>query len=1013
MVSWPDAYAVVHALERMLNVPKYLPKEKGVRLNQLHRRGLLGSDALQVEMVVNDSGHILFEAGHPPQGGFAVLLPWRHVDGSVRALKIWHEKFKDKLNEETVSTMNRRLEILWESFVSNGIERHIAAFRGYYNPIMKWIMDPKNIRIQFETSGYEFEWAEGHPLQTVLGADIPKGKAAQRKQLKSLEMIHNNFRTLVREVSANGVRLPDFNWKNIVANDDGELKLIDIDSIWVPAMEDEGIKGIPTTTRDFSHPQLSLTPCPQPLDGNSLFIIEAEWYQYHQLDLSFRCALEFYPQWLEVLGKSTGSMDMISPLSGDRIVNSNNTDNYEALLKDASAELRADLEKFRAWSRSDLDEVEKPIWIDIPSSSMFDFSSLFETKSLNEANGILKELGYKKRIHKNILSDYLEQKNIQELLEIDGIWGGGSSGALEKNMIVNSLLRLLHRQSIRGSSRRTHPAPPPPPSPLPMVDDPEDDKQYVKTKFFDDNGELHDSHWKDFRDKFSRAGVPYSGKEIEVELNKLTVPDLKKFTKKLNLQGLSQSRKADIIQAIVDEMEKGPDQAGWGGFVPGVVGDDGEFHKKTTPYVSTPTRRGPSRSQPYRGGVREGIRTKQPQRLRGGGDLVATSSPLGDRSTRMPQQSRIIVAPITSSDSIDTNEPYFIERQEKRGKFGWVEFIKLRPIPNLFIVFALLLSWHLIPELSAGLTDSAAIITGVVFWLMMQLYLTGYVYSVDEVTGYDAGFKKWDNGIYRNTPDDYRFDDKYLLQYAYEMKPVWVLLILCGILSVVTSFFPSPLHETFPEFFKLEMWFAVIHLILVIILFVRWSSFQSPSSNNFTLITKILMFSAISTIILAVVASQWEIFSGPEVKGFSIGGFYFGVIVTTMLLLFNRFTSFNILTDKYPIFDRLNVFLTLSIFPIFCGFNIDVETYANKHTLGILLLLISTWYLVELASLLQENDAIKAHIAGHNRGHDIDFQLSLLYRIFYSLLPLVLIILCMMLLGMVEIPGAEPSWIWD
>lgn len=188
-------------------------------------------DWLFVDSKVKNRGKILRNKKGRPiarKGGWCKVYKCE-IEGEVKALRLW------------ISDMEK-------------LEMHKRS-----DAISKFIRDnPSKYFINFEyiTEGYEFngntypiiimDWCKGRPLKEFITDCIDDGN------VEEILEVARKFLELTIELDKLGISHGDLQHDNIIITESGEIKLVDYDSMYVPALA--GCKDIILGKEGYQHP---------------------------------------------------------------------------------------------------------------------------------------------------------------------------------------------------------------------------------------------------------------------------------------------------------------------------------------------------------------------------------------------------------------------------------------------------------------------------------------------------------------------------------------------------------------------------------------------------------------------------------------------------------------------------------------------------------------------------------------------------------------------------------------
>lgn len=173
------------------------------------------------------------QGGHPVEknvkllryaGGFCVVYPYE-VRGRKYAVRLWHTPVQSvQDNLETILSMVKRSELPY--FVPcNYVQNAIMTARGMQPAI---VMD----------------WVEADSLKKYIGSNIDRPAV--------LMELANDFLRMTTTLHKSGISHGDLQHGNILVRYNGELTLVDYDSMYVPGMQNvpDEIKGL----EGYQHP---------------------------------------------------------------------------------------------------------------------------------------------------------------------------------------------------------------------------------------------------------------------------------------------------------------------------------------------------------------------------------------------------------------------------------------------------------------------------------------------------------------------------------------------------------------------------------------------------------------------------------------------------------------------------------------------------------------------------------------------------------------------------------------
>lgn len=180
---------------------------------------MVKAQALQGGHPVEKNGKLLRYAG-----GFCVVYPYE-VRGRKYAVRFWHTPVQSvQDNLETILSMVKRSELPY--FVPcNYVQNAIMTARGMQPAI---VMD----------------WVEADSLKKYIGSNIDRPAV--------LMELANDFLRMTTTLHKSGISHGDLQHGNILVRYNGELTLVDYDSMYVPGMQNvpDEIKGL----EGYQHP---------------------------------------------------------------------------------------------------------------------------------------------------------------------------------------------------------------------------------------------------------------------------------------------------------------------------------------------------------------------------------------------------------------------------------------------------------------------------------------------------------------------------------------------------------------------------------------------------------------------------------------------------------------------------------------------------------------------------------------------------------------------------------------
>jgi len=158
-------------------------------------------------------------------GGFCVVFPYIKSDGRQCALRCWTSSVSDtKARSQAIAKKLAELDLPY--FVSFEYEENGIVAKGAVQPVV--IMD----------------WVEADTLKDYVGKHLN-----EPEQLVRLAM---NFKSMCKILHCNGISHGDLQHGNIMVRDNGDLVLVDYDSMYVPELD--GYKDEIHGLRGYQHP---------------------------------------------------------------------------------------------------------------------------------------------------------------------------------------------------------------------------------------------------------------------------------------------------------------------------------------------------------------------------------------------------------------------------------------------------------------------------------------------------------------------------------------------------------------------------------------------------------------------------------------------------------------------------------------------------------------------------------------------------------------------------------------
>lgn len=181
--------------------------------------------ATQIDTAIKDAAHyfipesikkgryVLNKAGKPfsRPGGYCRVYKYELDNGNIMALRLWTEDVPD---------LTRRLKAI-SSFLKNAKSEYFVDFDYIENGI--------------EVNGEIYplvlmDWCDGINLKSYVR------KCIETNEISKLSELAADFFKMTQELKMLGISHGDLNHANILVTTDGNLKLIDYDSMYVPAL---------------------------------------------------------------------------------------------------------------------------------------------------------------------------------------------------------------------------------------------------------------------------------------------------------------------------------------------------------------------------------------------------------------------------------------------------------------------------------------------------------------------------------------------------------------------------------------------------------------------------------------------------------------------------------------------------------------------------------------------------------------------------------------------------------
>jgi len=170
----------------------------------------------------------LVPGSKPLTGAFGVVFRWHLRDDQLVALKCFIEA--DDRRNQVVKRYAAIAEWLRNPETPKAVKRY---FVGCELHVPGLTVIPRDSTVGVPCNVLEMGWVEGKNLCGHI-ADILKGP----EQEKRLMQLANDFLEMIRVLQENGVDHGDLKPANIIIRKDGSIVLVDLDSMFIPAIRD-------------------------------------------------------------------------------------------------------------------------------------------------------------------------------------------------------------------------------------------------------------------------------------------------------------------------------------------------------------------------------------------------------------------------------------------------------------------------------------------------------------------------------------------------------------------------------------------------------------------------------------------------------------------------------------------------------------------------------------------------------------------------------------------------------
>ena len=143
-------------------------------------------------------------------GGLCVVYKYKLQDGSIKALRIWKTEISESKERSTE------------------IAKHLKSLKS------KYFVDFEYVENAFTYNSISYpvvlmEWCDGVKMKTYIDENINDGQ--------KIKELADNFLEMVKYFHKEGISHGDLHHENIMVKDDGEIVVIDYDSMFVPSLK--------------------------------------------------------------------------------------------------------------------------------------------------------------------------------------------------------------------------------------------------------------------------------------------------------------------------------------------------------------------------------------------------------------------------------------------------------------------------------------------------------------------------------------------------------------------------------------------------------------------------------------------------------------------------------------------------------------------------------------------------------------------------------------------------------
>lgn len=157
-------------------------------------------------------------------GGFCVVFPYE-TSGKKYAVRCWHTNIKD---------IQHRIQLISEALKSSGLP-YFVGFNYFPNGLIT-TQGPQAIVVM--------DWVNARTLKSYISAHI--------NDTSTIRRVAERFKEMVADLHKHHIAHGDLQHGNIMVKDNGDLILVDYDSIYAPTLSGvpDTIKGLP----GYQHP---------------------------------------------------------------------------------------------------------------------------------------------------------------------------------------------------------------------------------------------------------------------------------------------------------------------------------------------------------------------------------------------------------------------------------------------------------------------------------------------------------------------------------------------------------------------------------------------------------------------------------------------------------------------------------------------------------------------------------------------------------------------------------------